>query len=159
MMLLNKFNAASRDDAYVVDSRINNLKDLAIIGKLLELPSFVINRADICKGFLNIYSRFHSSQIDAVSDLLAQYTSDSENSRVEWLGPSPGLMYVMDLINSEYPISVVTFDVSLHGDEKRGDHCRRTLNYWGIEEQPEQGRPHEIHSIFGSPYTYAHNRP
>jgi len=118
MALLNKFNAVSREDSYVVDSRINNVKDLAIIGKLMELPSFVINRADMYRGFLNIYSRFHSSQIEAVSDLLAQYTSDSVNARVEWLGPSPGITKVMDIINSEYPISVLTYEFSLNTEDK-----------------------------------------
>ncbi len=118
MLILNRFNAATREDSYVVDSRINNVKDLAIIGKLIDLPSFVINRADMYRGFLNIYSRFHSSQIDAVSDLLAQYTSDSDNARVEWLGPSPGVMKVMDIINSEYPLSVVSYEFSMDNEDE-----------------------------------------
>jgi len=117
MALLNRFNAVSREDSYVVDTRINNVKDLAIIGKLMEIPSFVINRSDIYKGFLNIYSRFHSSQIEAVSDLLAQYTSDLANARVEWLGPSPGITKVIDLINSEYPVSVLTYEFSMDNED------------------------------------------
>ncbi|WP_393972181.1 hypothetical protein OXIME_000794 [Oxyplasma meridianum] len=118
MALLNRFNATEREDSYVVDSRINNLEDLAIIGKLIDLPSFVINRADMYRGFLNIYARFHSSQIDAVSDLVAQYTADSENARVEWLGPSQGIIRIMDLINSDYPVSILTYEFSLWNEDK-----------------------------------------
>jgi hypothetical protein len=116
-LLLNKFNALEKDESYVVDSRINNVEDLAVINKLMDLPSFVINRADISRGFLNIYSRFHSSDLEKVSDLLAEYTSDLENSRVEWMGPSPGIMRIMDLINSEYPVSIVTYEFSLDIDD------------------------------------------
>ena len=117
-LLLNKFNAVEKEDAYVVDSRINNVKDLAVVNKLMDLPSFVINRADISRGFLNIYSRFHSSDLENVSDLLAEYTSDLENSRVEWMGPSPGIMRTMDLINSEYPVSLVTYEFRLDIDDR-----------------------------------------
>ena len=117
-LLLSKFNAVEKEESYVVDSRINNVKDLAVINKLMDLPSFVINRADISRGFLNIYSRFHSSDLEKVSDLLAEYTSDLENSRVEWMGPSPGIMRTMDLINSEYPVSLVTYEFRLDNDDK-----------------------------------------
>ncbi len=120
-LLLNKFNAVEKEDSYVVDSRINNVEDLAIIGKLIDLPSFVINRADISKGFLNIYSRFHGSEMEKVSDLLSEYTSDTENSRVEWMGPSPGIMKTMDLINSEYPVSLVTYEFPLDGESENID--------------------------------------
>ncbi|MHB1492509.1 MAG: hypothetical protein ACYCSG_03895 [Thermoplasmataceae archaeon] len=115
-LFFQKFNASERENSYVIDSRINNIKDLAIIGELIELPSFVINRADISKGFLNIYSRFHSSQMQRVSDLLARYTSDLQNSRVELLGPSPGIIEIMNIINFEYPISLVTYELDI-GEE------------------------------------------
>jgi hypothetical protein len=116
-LLLSKFKAVEKENSYIIDSRINNVKDLAIIQKLMDLSSFVINRADMSKGFLNLYSRFHSSQLDDVSELLAQYTADTENARVEWLGPSPGIMKVMDHINSEYPVSLITYEFSLDKDD------------------------------------------
>lgn len=115
-ILLKRFRATEYENAFVVDTRINNVKDLAIIDKLMKLPSFIINRSDISGGFVNIYARFHRSQLDAVSALLADYTADKENSRVDWLGPSPGITKVMDLINSEYPISLVTYRIPINGD-------------------------------------------
>jgi hypothetical protein len=128
-LLLNKFKAVEKDNSYVIDSRINNVNDLAIIQKLIELPSVVIGRSDMSKGFLNLYIRFHSSQMDEVSDLLAQYTADTENSRVELLGPSPGIMKVIDIINSEYPISLVTFEYS---PEKEDQALAALSNELGI---------------------------
>ena len=117
-MLLSRFRAAEKEDSFVVDTRINNVKDLAVINKLMHLPSFIVNRSDMSGGFINIYSRFHSSQADAVSSLLAEYTADGMNSRVDWLGPSPGITSIMDLINREYPISLITYDLPMNGDEE-----------------------------------------
>ena len=117
-MLLSRFKAMEKEDSFVVDTRINNVKDLAIISKLMQLPSFIINRSDMSGGFINIYSRFHSSQSDAVSALLSEYTSDGTNARVDWLGPSPGITRIMDLINSEYPVSLITYDIPMNGDEE-----------------------------------------
>ncbi len=112
MLLLKKFGAIEKENAFVIDSRINNVKDLTIINKLMELRSFVINRADMSGGFLNVYARFHSNELEKVSDLLADYTSDSENSRISWLGPNPGIIWTNNLINSEYPLSLVTFEIT-----------------------------------------------
>ena len=115
-ILLRRFDAIELEDSFAIDTRINNVNDLAIISKLMELPSFIINRSDISEGFLNIYARFHSSQMDEVSLLLSEYTSDIENSRVDWLGPSPGIMSIMDLINSEYPVSLITYQIPMNGE-------------------------------------------
>ncbi|MCL5881678.1 MAG: hypothetical protein M1592_03740 [Candidatus Thermoplasmatota archaeon] len=116
-MLLSRFHAVEKEDSFVVDARINNVKDLAVINRLIHLPSFIVNRSDMSRGFINIYARFHSSQSDAVSSLLAEYTSDGMNARVDWLGPSPGITSIMDLINSEYPISLITYELPMNGEE------------------------------------------
>ena len=42
---------------------------------------------------------FHSRQIKKVSNLIAEYTPYSENVRVEWLGPSQGIMKDLDKVN------------------------------------------------------------
>lgn len=115
-ILFKKFDAIELENAYVIDSRINNVKDLNIINKLMEVPSFVINRSDISEGFLNIYARFHSSRLGEISNLLAHYTADFQNSRISWLGPSNGIIAITEIINSEYPISLVSYRVPI-GDE------------------------------------------
>ncbi len=115
---LKKFRGIEKDNSFVIDSRINNVKDLKIINKLMEIPSFIINRSDMNNGFLNVYARFHSSQLSMVSENLSAYTEDVENSRVEWLGPNPGIIKTMDLINSEYPVSIVTYIIMLNGEDR-----------------------------------------
>ena len=115
---LKKFRGIEKDNSFVIDSRINNVKDLKIINKLMEIPSFIINRSDMNNGFLNVYARFHSSQLSMVSEDLSAYTEDVENSRVEWLGPNPGIIKTMDLINSEYPVSIVTYIIMLNGEDR-----------------------------------------
>ena len=114
-ILLNRFKGIKLENSYVVDTQINNVKDFAIIRKLADLPSLVINRSDMSNGALNIYARFHSSQSDQVSKLIAEYMVDKENSRIDWLGPSPGIIKIMDIINSEYPLSLVTYEIPLNG--------------------------------------------
>lgn len=113
-----KFKSVEMENAYVVDSRINNVKDLAIIDKLMDIPSFIVNRSDMSNGFLNIYARFHSSRIAEVSALLSEYTADSENSRVDWLGPSMGIISITDLIHSTYPLSIVSYRTPFTEDDK-----------------------------------------
>ena len=115
---LKKFRGIEKENSFVIDSRINNVKDLRIINKLMEIPSFIINRSDMNNGFLNVYARFHSSQLSMVSENLSAYTEDVENSRVEWLGPNPGIIKTMDLINSEYPVSIVTYIIMLNGEDR-----------------------------------------
>ena len=117
-IVLNKFHGIEKENSFVIDSRINNVKDLKIVNKLIEIPSFIINRSDMNNGFLNIYARFHSANLPDVSENLTDYTGDLENSRVEWLGPNPGIIKTMDLINSEYPVSLVTYIVKLEGENK-----------------------------------------
>jgi len=117
-ILVKRHNAVEHEDSYVFDTRINNVKSLAIINKIIALPSCIINRSDISGGFVNIYVRFHNSQIDAVSTLLSEYASDVKNSRVYWLGPSPGIMSILELINSEYPVSLITFQIPASNEEK-----------------------------------------
>lgn len=119
-LLLRKFEADEKEDSFVTTTRINNVKDLAIIGKLLDLPSMTLNRADMSSGFLNIYARFHSCNLGEVSHILSEYTSDLDNSRVEWLGPSPGIIQIMDLINSQYPVSLVTYEIK---DDDNSSNC------------------------------------
>lgn len=115
-LIFKRFGATELENSFVVDSRINNVKDLKVINKLMEVPSFVINRSDMSDGFLNVYARFHNSQLKRVSELLAQYTADTGNSRIDWLGPSNGILAITDLINREYPISLVSYRVPI-GEE------------------------------------------
>ena len=117
-IVLKTLQGIEKENSFVIDSRINNVKDLRIVNKLIEIPSFIINRSDMNNGFLNIYARFHSTHLPDVSENLSAYTGDLENSRVEWLGPNPGIIKTMDLINSEYPVSLVTYVVKLEGENK-----------------------------------------
>lgn len=45
-------------------------------------------------------------------------TGDVKNSRVEWLGPNPGIMKTIALINSEYPVFIVTYIIKLDGKDR-----------------------------------------
>ncbi|MHB1441098.1 MAG: hypothetical protein ACYCSO_10250 [Cuniculiplasma sp.] len=116
-LIINKFKASEREKTYVVDTMIENQNELSIIDKLVEIPSLIINGSDVYGGFLNVYARFHSSQLEKVSELLARYTSTSKNARIEWLGPSPGIMKIMDDINKEYPLSVVTYSTPINRED------------------------------------------
>ena len=146
-LIYNKFGAIEREDSYVINSRINNIQDLKIINELSEVKSFVMNRADMNGGFLNIYARFHRSELEEVSALLSEYMSDFKNSRIDWLGPSPGLMYIMNLINSDYPISLLTYNVPFRdGDAPLKEKCRDGI----IEIKNNVTTRDEIRAVFYS---------
>lgn len=117
-ILLKKFRDVELDEAYVIDGRINNLKDLEIINTLSAVPSFLINRSDIDSGFLNVYARFHSLKLDEVSEILSEYTMDRENARIGWLGPSMGISSIIGLINADYPISLITFQLPMEREDE-----------------------------------------
>jgi hypothetical protein len=116
-LLLNKFNASEREMSYVVDSPISDEKELILIDRLVEIPSLIINGSDMKDGFLNVYARFHSSQIEKVSALLSCYATNSKNARIGWLGPSPGIMKLMDDINVDYPLSIVTYVTPINRED------------------------------------------
>ena len=42
---LKKFRGIEKENSFVIDSRINNVKDLKIINKLMEIPSFIVSRS------------------------------------------------------------------------------------------------------------------
>lgn len=117
-ILVKRHNAVEHEESYVIDTKINNVKILEIINKIETLASCLINRSDISRGFLNIYIRFHSSQIDEVSALVSEYASDVENFRFDWLGPSMGIMSIIERINSDYPVSLITFQIPASNEEK-----------------------------------------
>ncbi|MHB8360875.1 MAG: hypothetical protein ACYDAO_02385 [Thermoplasmataceae archaeon] len=144
-LFLKKYNAIELEDAYAITSRINNQKDLFIIGELLNLPSVVINRSDMNSGFLNVYMRFHRTMAPEISKLLAKYTMDKDNSRVQWLGPSMGIINIINIINSQYPISVITYITSL--DQENLEFVRR---FEGIEFLLEIKNVRTIDDGFGS---------
>ncbi len=117
-LIYNKFKAIEGDNSYIINSRINNINDLKIINELSDIKSFVLNRADMRSGFLNIYARFHRNDLPEVSNLLAEYVSDTKNTRIEWLGPSPGIINIMNSINNDYPISLLTYNVPMREEDE-----------------------------------------
>ena len=117
-LLIRKYNGVEKENSFVVDTRINNIQDLAIIDKFLDVPSFIVDRSDISNGFLNIQGRFHHSQSEKVSNLLSQLTVDSENARIDFIGPSDGLMSITDKTHSLYSLSVVGYRVPIEEEER-----------------------------------------
>ena len=117
-ILLRRFDAIERKDGYVVRDRINNIKDMRIVSDLLSVPSMVLNRLDIYKGEMHFYSRFHDNFSPEVSEALSRYSADNENTRIEWLGPSPGITSILELINSKYPISLLSYQVPVEQDDE-----------------------------------------
>jgi len=136
-LIIKKFNAVEKEESYVIDSRINNVKDLAIIDKLMNLPSLVINRSDMKGGYMYVYARFHNSDLVRVSDLLSEYVSDRDNSRLEWLGPSPGIMKIADMVHSDYSIALVTYSVKV---DKRNKVLYALSNDSGIIAEVKSNR-------------------
>lgn len=110
---LRSLNPEITEKYTVITSRINNVESMKIVNELLSGESVTLNRVDITRGFINVYTRFHSSMLDGVSETLSRYVTQNGDSRIEWLGPSPGIRWILELINREYPLSVITYTVPL----------------------------------------------
>ncbi len=46
-LLIGKLDGKEKENSFVVDTRINNVKDLAILDQVLEVPSFIVYRSDM----------------------------------------------------------------------------------------------------------------
>ncbi|WP_075056474.1 hypothetical protein [Thermogymnomonas acidicola] len=115
-MALRRMDCRETRDAYVVDERINNVEQMSVVQKLLEVPSFAMNRSDSMNGYVNIYARFHHSHINLVSEELVKFAGE-DKVVLDWLGgPSPGITRIMDRINQEYRVTLVSYRVP-GGDE------------------------------------------
>ncbi|WP_297216569.1 hypothetical protein [Thermoplasma sp.] len=115
---LSAFNPIEKEDMYVVDERINNIHGYEIINELINAPSCVMSNADIFRGDLNVYLRFHSSKIEKISDLLSKYIIHGDHSRIEYLGPTIGIQEMLERLDSDYGLSVVSYVMPLGDEEK-----------------------------------------
>lgn len=118
-LLIRKYEGIEKENSFVVDTRINNVKDLAIIDQLLDVPSFIVDRSDLSKGFLNFHGRYHHSQSHRISNLLAELMRDSENARVEYIGASEGVMAITEKTHTMYPLTMVGYRVPIEDGERR----------------------------------------
>jgi hypothetical protein len=118
-LMIQKLEIRERKESYVIRSRINNVKSLKLISKLYEVNSIVPNRVDIEGGQMHYYMRFHHTFQDEISDLLAQYIEDPEVTQIKYLGPSDGLCATISRINSQYPLSLISYDALLDPDTRK----------------------------------------
>ncbi len=117
-LLIRKFDGKEKENSFVVDTRINNVEDLAILDQVLEVPSFIVDRSDMSNGYLNVHGRFHHSQAGRISALLSELTLDSESARIDWLGASPGIKALTDMTHSIYQLSLVGYEVPIEDEEQ-----------------------------------------
>lgn len=118
-LMIQKLEIRDRKESYVIRSRINNVKSLKLISKLFEANSVVPNRIDIEGGQMHYYMRFHHNFQDEISDLLAQYIEDPEVTQIKYLGPSDGLNATISRINSQYPVTLVSYDSQLDAETRK----------------------------------------
>lgn len=116
--LLRKFEAKERKESYVVRSRINNIKDMKVLNDLLSFPPVVLNGIDLSHGEMHFYIRYHSNFDRKVSELIGNYFNDGINTRVEWLGPSPGIIAILNMINSVYTLGLVSYEFEIDDMER-----------------------------------------
>lgn len=117
--MIQKLQIVERKESYVIRSRINNVKNLKLISRLFDATSVVPNRVDIEGGQMHYYMRFHHSFQDEISDLLAQYIEDPEITQIRYLGQSDGLMATLSRVNTQYPISLMSYDIVIDAETRK----------------------------------------
>ncbi len=107
-------SGTEKDAYYTVTERINNVKHLSIISEIMDLPTVVAINSYLREGELFVAFRFHRSVIDDVEAHLVTLLELNGYARIVYMGNSPGIITLLDRINSDTPVSVVqySFDIS-----------------------------------------------
>lgn len=92
---------------------------MKIVNEILRVNSMVLDSIVVQDGKTHFYLRFHSSVNPEVSDILSRFTEDAENTRIESLGPSPGLISILKEINKVSPLGLVCYRIPLDQGERK----------------------------------------
>ncbi len=107
-LLANK-NAIEKKDAVSITEPINNPDQITLIKDILNIPSAMISECYLLGNELNISFRFHSSVLEDVNRILDSRSMTESDSRMVYLGPSPGTVSIMNGINATTPLTVIRF--------------------------------------------------
>lgn len=98
---------------YVVNLTLDSGDKMSIIKEILQQSLVVVNSIYIREGWLLFDFRFHSSKYQDISSSITKYLSEGTDVKLIYLGPSPGLVSLLDKLNRDIPLSVLIFETRM----------------------------------------------
>ena len=109
--LLKPFGIVTKGDYDVIrGKREQTAGTNALFVDLFGIPSLIMNGLYVEGGELYAEMRFHHSSMSAVSDVIGRFSREMKNFTLRSLGPSPGIIRMLDKINARFPLFVVGYE-------------------------------------------------
>ena len=100
-------NSVEKQSYYSIAEKIENVEPVNEVLKIKEVPSVLMAESYVEGGNLYLSFRFHSSLLDQVNRVMDTVSRSNTSSRVVFLGASPGLIFLLNKISSNTPLSVI----------------------------------------------------
>ena len=117
-----KFDAVEHGGVWRIRRKvIKATKELRYIRSLLDLPSMVLVTAFISDGKYHVRFILHHDDVEGVSRILLEAAQDSENLKIDYLGPSPGIKEILSSVDIRTSLRVFEIELTPPEDETKPD--------------------------------------
>ena len=117
--MISTFKPIMHGDYLIVRIPEHNISgSIKLLREFLTIKSSVPGGLYLRGGRLFSYTRFHHSELDEVSALLATSLKPGSKMRIEYLGPTPGGIQIVERINSRIPISIIAFEFTRNFEKR-----------------------------------------
>ncbi len=120
-------------NTYSLKTDSNQCGDLMKLRDLLLIKSVMVDDVYYSGGLLHIIFRFHSSQLKKVSDFILRAKRELPDLVPEYLGRSPGLVKILNRIDSRIPLYYISLDTTPPASEINGDNNPVGVPTWTRE--------------------------
>ena len=112
------YQSIIREPYQIIRMEMNEIPGSSLLAEdLFRVPSLIISHLYIENGRMYGRIRFHHSDLHEVNKIISKLT-ESQNSRLEDLGPSRGGIWELNRLNRFLPLSVLSYDQDLPDEWK-----------------------------------------
>ncbi len=111
-IFISRYPHSRLGNTYSLRTDSNGCGELMRLRDLLLIKSVMIDDVYYSEGLLHVIFRFHSSQLKSVSDFILKTKQQLPGVVPEYLGKSPGLLKILDHIDSRIPLYYISLDTT-----------------------------------------------
>lgn len=123
-LLMASRNVENRPGYYLLTEEITGKDSEKLIDDLTGIPSVMFSSSKLRKSEILLTFRFLRSDIESVNAYVEQLTGDDGTAYMVYLGPSEGIVSMIDSIHGSNPLSVIKFDVDISDTPLAGKFSR-----------------------------------
>ncbi|MEM3676201.1 MAG: hypothetical protein QXV22_03995 [Thermoplasmataceae archaeon] len=136
--LISKVNHDSMGDYKVLHLPANDLlPELRVFMNLIKIPSVVPGGLFLHNGSVHADFRFHRASSSAVNRVLREVFSAENRIKVNYLGPSFGIVSTLRDIDTRIPITVVMVSYGVGGENNKDRDSVAEAKIFSWEDLPE----------------------